>query len=733
MSALINPALIKETTGSNATGPLQMYAANYSLWKLKFITIRLTPLVGGSAVSGTVIRVSLNMSGQPGSPNWSALGARRHRDTNPGKPLVMRVPGSAMLGPKEGWFLCNTKNDPQMCLGGSIEIHSLGKTKSTYQAKDYDGPLFLAEITGEWHFKNYNPEPGMLNLVKESIQEEPQNIKIHTKTGEPILMSIPNDSAMARAIGQVDVNADATASEIIWQICDAAVTTATAIVAPPFSWLFSAGWWFIKRIANKKQNGIDVPGEPNPGELTFMVYQSMNDAQNDVPCIATGNTMTTNTTLNKLQLLQITPGNTGLQQETLAGLRRTIEPTHDPVQVSSRSQVGQRVLFGHIYDNLAPLNCISLQAVGAQTRVYTYSVRELLDPIFVQNGVTIQPDQIDLPGYPIQSKVAEKYTTIGNVYLAAYCKILNSVPVHWTTVCWKAITTTQIRLQRADANKKDKFIFFQPTQSVGHAVLPETTYMLKVSAEQSLAQQHIEIQKDKWYMSSFVAVGEQSAPDFSNYGVNFYVSKTITVPEGEYQPIEGAYNVGAMLNTATPLVLNLNVNRTQDLTSAEVTQLRQLLAGAGPPSQQLPMIPDYHDIPTLEGEGEEILEAAGDSEIQQDIKNWVEYGHRKRPPTPFSPIEEGEEEEEESDLDDDDYAEVPSYIKNLLTPEAKKLFDDLKRMGLSHEKAVKAAQGAYPHPAVEIWEEAYHNALVDGLSPPSARDCAWGAVSDYLP
>lgn len=219
-SVLINPALMKETTGSNVYGPLQMYASNYSLWRVRDMVIKLTPLVGGSAVSGTAVRTSLNLSGQPGSPSWSALGARFHRDTNPGRPLTMRIPGNKILGPKEGWFLCNTKNDPQMCTGGSIEIHTYGKTMSTYQNDPFKGPLFLAELTATWEFKNYNPEPGMLNLVRMKTQEEPQQIKIHSKPNEPIVISVPGDSLMARAAAQAGTPADSTPSEIIWQICD---------------------------------------------------------------------------------------------------------------------------------------------------------------------------------------------------------------------------------------------------------------------------------------------------------------------------------------------------------------------------------------------------------------------------------------------------------------------------------------------------------------------------------
>nr|QDH76154.1 capsid precursor protein [Bovine astrovirus] len=712
MSALINPALMRESTGSNAYGPIQMYAANYNLWRIRHMILRLNPLVGGSAVSGTAIRASLNLSGSPGSPNWSALGARFHKDTSPGRTLVMRIPGNKLLGPKEGWFLCNTKNDPQLCMGGSLEIHSYGKTMSTYKSEAYTGPLFLVELEAIWQFKNYNPEPGMLNLVKMDIKEDPQRVKIHSNPGEPIIMSLPADSSMSRAILQTDIAADATASEIIWQICDAAIDAASPVFPPPFSWLFKCGWWFIKRIANKNQNAIDVQGQPNPGELTFQVFQNISDAQNGVPCISTGTTSTTIANINELQLSQITPGNAGLQQETLGGLRRSSEPTHDPIQVVSRSSLGQTMLYGHLY-TAAPLNCIVMQNSAGTKKVYSYVVRELLDPVFLQKGNVVDPVEFDLPSYPIHKKLSEQYTEVGRVYAAKYVQIGQSQSVHWTTVCWKATTSTTLRLQNKNNNLTDQFVFFSPKQAQVGAQLPTTSYEMQITGRVSLGQKDIEIQKGKWYLSTFAATGNRQ--EVTYYGVPFYLS-TGLLDQGTQsaEPSFEAVDSGAMVNTATPLTLQLNVAPSASLSNLEVEQIRQFLAGSA-----IPNLPDL-EMPPLEEEEEE-----------EDLQGAVGGAARERTPTPYP--EEEEEEDDESDLDDDDYAEAPSVIKNLLTPKAKILLNDLQRMGLSHDKAVRAAQGAYPHPALDLWDAAYHNALADGLSPPSARDCAWGAVADYLP
>lgn len=766
MSSLLNPALMKETTGSNHYGPLQIYASTYSLWRLDYILLKLTPLVGGSAVSGTAIRASFNLSGQPGSPSWSALGARKHKDTNPGRPMTFYLSGSDIKGPKDGWFFCNTKNDPQMCLAGSLEIHTLGKTMRTYQNGNFDGPLFLVELTGQWSFKNYNPQPGMLNLVKASLKEEPQKVKINGKPGEPITISVPNNSALARTIGQVDlgVEADATASEIIWQVADTVMDVLSGPLPAPFQWLFKAGWWFIKRIANKKQAGADsIPGEPDAGEVTFQVFQSMTDAMNGTPCIATSQAASVNATVTGWNVMQVTPGNTGTAQDTGAA-SRSMPLTLDPIEISSKPAFGRPYLYGHIHTT-PPHSCIVAQNALGTEKVYTYTIWELEHPNFIQNGQPVNPAQLQSQSYPIFEKVNQTFNPIGRVYAAGYAGI-GSVPTlcHWTTVLWRADVTKDIVLQ-GNTDRTDAFVYITPTQSPQPSDFPRTTYTITPTAAQSFGGGNVKrvtITQGQWYISSFVAyqVVSNKAPEFTNYGVPFYLSiRFPTVATTSCEPPITAFENGAVMQSTMPLVLRPPAPITSTLTANELFQLRQLIAGSMPVDLAMPPLEgeetqsEYDNVgdkedaeqgaaggynDSLEGFRQQRVrtpQAVGQMcpESTLDTQNWVEFGYRKRPPTPFSPIEEEEEEDEDSDLDDDDYSEPPSVIKNLLTPEAKDLYGDLRRKGLSHEQATKAAQAAFPHFALEAWEAAYHNAMADGLSPPTARDCAWSAVSDFLP
>lgn len=690
MSALINPALMKETTGSNQFGPLQIAASTYNFWRVDYIDIKLTPLVGASAVSGTMVRTSLNLAAQPGNPSWSALGARKHKDTSPGKPMTFRIKGNDIMGPKEGWFCCNTKNDPQMCLGGSIEIHTLGKTMSTYKSEPFDAPLFLAEVTALWQFKNYNPQPGMLNLIKAETTEPEKTVKINATPGEPITISVPADSSFARVVGQADlgVNADAPPSEIIWQVCDTAVDVVDGILPPPFQWLIRAGWWFLKRIANKKKTGDPVEGQPGANEVTFQLYQSMSDAMNDVPCIATGAAASTNQLKTGWSITQVTPGNVGQAQDT-GPAARTMPLTLDPISISSIPLFGQTAFYGHYYDtNLGnPHSCVAIKSADGTKAVFTYSIWDLNRPDFVQNGQLINPAQLQSQAYTVYAKENERYVPIGKVYAADYDLIERKH--HWTTICWRADVTKTIEFI-GTSNNSDQFVFIQPKLSQQSNDLPRTTYDLVVTSPTSIFGGHKrskDIVAGNWYLSAFTAWQRASdkAAEFEYYGVPFYLGKAVKTPATpeSCQPSEKAFEIGAAMQTTMHLVLKPPAPTSTALTTMELFQLRQLLAGTGstPHSFLSPSEYDNLEMPPLEGGEEEEQGATGYTPLEeakqqrnrnpsailllenestgpsQDIRNWVEFGHRKRPPTPFSPIEEEqEEEEEESDLDDDDYA-----------------------------------------------------------------------------
>ena len=275
--------------------------------------VKATPIVGASAVSGTIGRISLNMTGNPTSASWSALGARPHADLVPGRGGILRLNAKNFPGPKEGWYNTNTKGDPNMSIGGAIEVHTMGKTMSTYKNEAFTGGLWLIELTATWEFRNYSPQPGLLNMVK-GREDSSTGAQIVAQAGQPIEMVVQPHSRMARAASSSGNN------EIIWQVADTTIKTITSAFPPPFNWLFQGGWWFIKRIA-------DAP--VRAGEERFRVYASIQDARADVPCISSTAT-TINLTNSEWTYQQVTPGNTGLGDQNTVALGL---PPDDPTGV----------------------------------------------------------------------------------------------------------------------------------------------------------------------------------------------------------------------------------------------------------------------------------------------------------------------------------------------------------------------------------------------------------------
>nr|WFG79305.1 MAG: capsid protein [Astroviridae sp.] len=308
----INPLLMRESNGPNTVGPIQMLASSYALWRLRWVKVFLKPLVGGSAVSGTIVRVSLNQSGEPGQNNWSGLGARRHVDVTPGRHGTFTLEARDIPGMRQGWFDTNPNGGMGKAIGGTLEIHTYGATVSTYQAKAFSGPLFLVEVMCHWDFANFQSQPGLLQMevgTQTSEQSENEKATVDAKAGGPIDILVNENSKLGIVTGREPAALARVGGEqpgnTIWMIVDSAVSASTAIFPPPFSWLAQAGWWFVKRIF-----GAPVTGDGTK-KVRLRVYQNFEDAQNNRPCIATA--ASTNGSVNtEWTFYQLTGESTGL-------------------------------------------------------------------------------------------------------------------------------------------------------------------------------------------------------------------------------------------------------------------------------------------------------------------------------------------------------------------------------------------------------------------------------------
>nr|APQ41663.1 ORF2 [Canine astrovirus] len=316
LATFMNPCLVKESTASNSFGPIQASAAQYNLWRVTKAQVRLTPMVGPSAISGTAYRVSLNTAGTPSSTGWSGLGARKHKDVRVGSISVFNVTSRDMAGPREGWFVTNTNESGGESVGPTIELHSLGETKSTYQNSSYSGPVFLVELRCTWQFTNYSANPALAQLEKG--EDRDAQIKFEGEAGQPLKMVIQPHSSFARALELKSAMpytsttraVGESTSDTIWQIASTAVDATSVIVPPPFNWLIKGGWWFIKKIA----------GRARTGEIEVQVYASYEDAQNNRPAICTGPvTGTNNPSQHTVRYVQMNSPSTGMPPETAAG------------------------------------------------------------------------------------------------------------------------------------------------------------------------------------------------------------------------------------------------------------------------------------------------------------------------------------------------------------------------------------------------------------------------------
>nr|WDQ26951.1 ORF2 [Bovine astrovirus] len=302
MTIVINPATMKEQTGSTSFGPLNVMASQYAMWRVDRITVRLKQLIGNNAASGTVARVSAVPNTSASQVSWSSLGARPHADADIGKNGVFTITAKELRGPKDGWYYTNTNLDSCDSCAGLVQIHTLGKTMNPYQNQPYTGPLFLAEIESYWTFKDYQQNPGMLNMVKSETTQN-ATIEVEPNTNK-ILMKVSNASRLG-SLGQ-----NPSAAEVIWMVTDTVINTGADVFPAPFNWLFKGGWWIIKRIA-----GAPVSGD---GSSTyFEVFPSIADAQNNKPCYATASNATP-VTLQQVDYQQITPANLGTPGEVLA-------------------------------------------------------------------------------------------------------------------------------------------------------------------------------------------------------------------------------------------------------------------------------------------------------------------------------------------------------------------------------------------------------------------------------
>nr|QRD99453.1 MAG: capsid protein precursor [Mamastrovirus 3] len=684
LAVLLNPCTMKETTGSNTYGPVQIYASTYSLFMIRSLKLTLKPLVGGSAVSGTVIRTSWNPTSNPTQMSWSALGARKHSDTTPGREGKFILTAKDLRGPKDGWYRTNPKGEPMLSFAGSLEIHTYGETMRTYQAGQFTGGLFLAELEVVWAFKDYAQQPGLINLLK---GDSTGDTKVKTDAEGKLILETPATSQLARA-----ARTTTTASEIIWMVTDAVVSTATQLFPPPFNWLLKGGWWFLKKIGG-------APGRSNVER--FMIYASINDARASVPCVST-EPNAPEVSVGQLHFQQITPGNTGVGTDIphfraidYPGPETPQEPTHCYAVGATMIRLGST--------NVVPAKCLWYNFNGGQKhekgvgfkhgnrRVATYNIYKV-DAFTDAGPISTSMFQHTIPVYLFVNEewalgraVASSYRTIQDPSLSLWVSSLliyvESSHTHGYSGQWNSTLVTY------------------PTGNNSDNATISTT-------AQSQATLTLSLQRGGWYIAQFATQGtidghyKVGNNIIASRGVNKVTAEShqITLTTGNMDTFP-TYISGLKLFPFTASDITFDGgNATRDLGCDEELH----------PSFGCDDALEFPPPPTEEDLADEAcgFEPFSDSEAEN-----------------FEDPEEDEDEELELGPDDD-YSDPP-ISRLVVVPEAQPIYEQL-RANFPEREARLAVNQLNPSGEYLEFNARYHNALVDGLSPREARAFALG-------
>nr|BAX00197.1 ORF2 [Porcine astrovirus 2] len=671
LAILLNPCTMKDTTGSNTYGPVQIYASTYSLFSIRSLKLHLKPLVGGSAVSGTVVRTSWNPTSTPSQMSWSALGARKHSDTTPGREGKFTLTAKDLKGPKDGWYKTNTKGEPMLCFAGSLEIHTFGETRSTYQNGQFTGGLFLAELEVVWAFKDYAQQPGLVNLLK---GDSGAGTTVSTDKDGKLILETPSTSTLARAAQTT------TASGIIWMVTDAIVTSAASVFPPPFSWLIKGGWWFLKRIGNAPVRS---------GRERFVVYASINDARADVPCLSS-QANASPIDIGKLHFQQITPGNTGIGSDIPTGRSIGFEPTLPGSP--TKCFVTKATMLKLTTESTIPATCAWYNNNGGQnhtngvgflsgnTKVATFNIFK------VEAHTDVGPIDINMFEHRVRFYLfATNQWELGYAVASTYDRI-NESPNLW-------VSSVLVYVDQGRTHT------FTGKWDVTRVTYPTDNYQAQITTTKQTSNSDLKINlsQGEWCVVQFVIYGTSDG----SYRVGSNVIAThgvgqVSTTSHNFTPNVAHTSVGLFPSymsglTMTPFETS-DVTYDGSLRTSNLVPVSDLDPSFGcDDSLEFPPPPSDEDL--IDGEDE------------------------------FEDLEE--DDEEELELGPDDHYSDPPISRLVVRPEAQLMYEELSAR-FSDREARLAVNQLYPSDEYTSFTEVYHDALADGLSPRAARAQALG-------
>lgn len=644
LNMLLHPALCKSPDEQSAFGPLQAAAAQYGLWRCVKAHVRFTPLVGPSAVSGTVLRASANLTQTPSNTSWGGLGARKHRDLQAGRHGTFILSRQDLAGPRDGgWWLTDTNNEGAQAGGPIIEVHALGQTMSTYKDEAWAGDLFIVELVGSWEFSNYTMNPALGSLERHDAEAP---VTMSTDAEGHLVMDIASASTLARFMDDPTVprTGETSTGEVIFQVVDTAATAITSLAPPPFSWLLKGGWWFVKKLAGRARTGNE----------RFQVYASLTDAQNNRPVITSLRGQTGTTKTGPFQVTQFNAPNLGGS----SGVATVAAASGFPISPSDPPTSGRVTMHGSFYrihkpndlPNLPPIFVDGLLSVGGQ--VFPGAVFRVTNRVFTQygNGV-ISAFANNLQSWTTTPPLALKGAVVSTgtdvpLFVCAYdsARVADSIWFNFVIATNPAATDS---FKNLAALSEPNYHFALAEKLSGAYVLDKYATRSAVSVQSSMSI------KDAFWLICFLA-DKAIAPGVTNI-------RQPTIPS----------NIGDHKKTAAfglMLMGGNNVDIVEYSVGAKIwpqhsTRLELLADKLGLSPDDLSMI--------LDPPGSDSYESAVEDESESDSDD--------------------DDEDGDTASTSDDFERVPE-------PSASSAYLNLRENGLTHEQAVEVLKLQQPPP-----------------------------------
>nr|AVM87516.1 capsid protein [Hainan gekko similignum astrovirus] len=288
---MLHPCLLKDANTAGSLTPLSDTAKDYSLWRCVKAHVRLVPLVNASVVSGSFCIQSLDQNAESAKAvNIDDLTTRPYNETQLGERSEWRVNSRLLEGQRQGWWICDTNEDPSLCSGPAIDVHVYGRTfdllnTSSSILPSYDGPLWLCQLVYGFQFANWEPKPGMGTLDVETVNATDVTIttnangelvaEVTETTGKLHMLTTKHDKDVYRTGRAKSFKSVAGAENLgttIFQVVSGAAEAIASAVPGPWSWLIKGGLWFARRLFGQGSNDDNIQ---------FVLYPDLSQAQRD--------------------------------------------------------------------------------------------------------------------------------------------------------------------------------------------------------------------------------------------------------------------------------------------------------------------------------------------------------------------------------------------------------------------------------------------------------------------